>query len=101
PYVMVAAGGILIELIEDRAVSLAPISRAKASELVERLSRRKLLAGVRGAPPADVAALAEALWRFSHLAYDLREYVAEIDVNPILVAPDGVFAVDALVVRRA
>jgi acyl-CoA synthetase (NDP forming) len=65
PYAMVAAGGILIELIEDRAVSLAPMSRAKASELIDRLRLRRVLAGLRGAPPADAAALADALWRLS------------------------------------
>lgn len=101
PYAMVAAGGVLIELIEDRAVSLAPMSRAKASELIDRLKLRRVLAGLRGAPPADAAALADALWRLSHLAFDLREYIAEIDVNPVLVRPDGAIAVDALVVRSA
>jgi acyl-CoA synthetase (NDP forming) len=100
PYAMVAAGGILIELIEDRAVSLAPLSRAKAGELVDRLRLRRLLAGLRGAPPADAAALADALWRLSHLAFDLRAYLAEVDVNPVLVRPEGAVAVDALVVRR-
>ena len=55
PYAMVAAGGILIELIEDRAVSLAPMSRAKASELIDGLRLRRVLAGLRGAPPADAA----------------------------------------------
>jgi len=98
---MVAAGGILIELIEDRAVSLAPMSRAKASELIDRLRLRRLLAGLRGAPPADAAALADALWRLSHLAFDLRANLAEVDVNPVLVRPEGAVAVDALVVRRA
>ena len=101
PYAMVAAGGILIELIEDRAVSLAPMSRAKASELIDRLRLRRLLAGLRGAPPADAAALADALWRLSHLAFDLRANLAEVDVNPVLVRPEGAVAVDALVVRRA
>jgi succinyl-CoA synthetase beta subunit len=101
PYAMVAAGGILIELIEDRAVSLAPMSRVKASALIDRLRLRRVLAGLRGAPPADAAALADALWRLSHLAFDLHAHIAEVDVNPVLVRPDGAIAVDALVVRRA
>jgi acetate---CoA ligase (ADP-forming) len=100
PYAVVATGGVFIELIAERAVSLAPVSRAKAAELIARLRLRRLLAGLRGAPPADAAALADALWRLSHLAFDLRACVAEIDVNPLIVGTDGAVAVDALVVRK-
>ena len=52
-------------------------------------------------PACDVGALAEALWRLSHLAFDLREGLAEIDINPVIVTPDGCVAVDALIVRKA
>jgi len=101
PYVMVAAGGTLIELLDDRAVALAPVSRAKACAMIGRLKLRKLLAGLRGAPPADVAALADALWRLSHLAYDLRDELREVDINPIIVGPSGAVAVDALIIGNA
>jgi len=101
PYVMIAAGGVLIELLDDRAVALAPISRAKAGGMIGRLKLRKLLAGLRGAPPADEPALADALWRLSHLAYDLRDGLRELDINPIIVGPSGAVAVDALIVGNA
>jgi acyl-CoA synthetase (NDP forming) len=101
PYVMVAAGGILIELLDDRSVALAPIGRAKAGAMIERLKLRKLLSGLRGRPPSDIAALADALRRLSHLAFDLRDGLREIDINPIIVGPSGAVAVDALVVSNA
>jgi acyl-CoA synthetase (NDP forming) len=101
PYVMAAAGGVLVELLDDRAVSLAPVTAQKAGEMLARLRVARLLAGVRGAPPADVGALADVLLRLSHLASDLAPVVAEFDVNPVIAGPGGAVAVDALIVRRA
>jgi len=59
-----------------------------------------LLDGVRGAPPADIGALARAVSRLSLLAADLGEQLDALDVNPVIVTPDGCVAVDALVVPR-
>ena len=61
-----------------------------------------VFAGVRGAPLADIDALAEMAARLSWLAYDLRHDIAELDLNPVVVLPQGqgAFAVDALVVAR-
>jgi acyl-CoA synthetase (NDP forming) len=101
PYVAAAAGGVLIELLEDQVVALAPVALKRASELVSRLRLMRLLKGVRGMPACDVGALVEALCRLSHLAFDLREGLAEIDINPVIVTPDGCVAVDALIVRKA
>ena len=98
PYVMVAAGGVLIELLADRAVALAPIDAATARRLIEGLKVHRLLAGWRGAPPADIDALAECMARVSLLAAEHRDNIAEIDVNPVIVHAEGCVAVDALIV---
>ena len=98
PFVMVAAGGVLIELLADSAVSLAPFGERTASRLVDSLRARRLLAGVRGAAPADTAALAATLARLSVLAADLDGTLQQLDVNPVIVGADGCMAVDALVV---
>jgi acyl-CoA synthetase (NDP forming) len=100
PYVMAAAGGILIELLDDRKVALAPVSARKASTMIGGLKLRRLLGGVRGARPVDADALADTLHRLSHLAFDLQEVIGEIDLNPVIVRPSGVVAVDALVLRK-
>src|SRR5215210_2671555 len=97
PLVMVAAGGVLIETLGDRRLGLPPLDETRASRLIDRLHARPLLDGIRGAPPADVNALAGALSRLSLLAMDLGELIGAIDVNPVIVGPHGCVAVDALV----
>jgi hypothetical protein len=98
PVVMVGAGGVLIEFIADRACALAPFDDAEAGRLIDGLSLRPLLDGKRGAPPADIAALAGALARFSVMVGDLGELVQEIDINPMQAGPKGCVALDALIV---
>ena len=95
---MVGAGGVLIEFLRDQALALAPFDTDEARRLIDSLALRPLLDGKRGRPPADVAALAEALARFSVMTADLADFLAEIDVNPLLAGPEGVLALDALVV---
>ena len=95
--VMVAAGGILIESLRDRRLVLPPVDEARARRVIDRLQARPLLDGVRGAPAADVAALAQAVARLSVVARDLGDLIVALDVNPIVVGPRGCVAVDALV----
>jgi acetate---CoA ligase (ADP-forming) len=99
PLVMVAAGGVLIETLGDRRLALPPLDEVRASKLIDRLDARALLDGVRGAPPADVNALARTLSRLSLLARDLGDLIGALDVNPVIVGPRGCVAVDALVER--
>jgi acyl-CoA synthetase (NDP forming) len=99
-YVMVAAGGVLIELLADSAVSLAPIDETGAERLLGNLKVRRLLDGLRGKPPADVASLCRAIACLSVLADDLGEVLEQLDVNPVIVSPDSCVAVDALVIAR-
>ncbi|HSD35227.1 MAG TPA: acetate--CoA ligase family protein, partial [Alphaproteobacteria bacterium] len=100
PFVMVAAGGSMIELIGDTAVALAPFGEAEADRLLSELRVAQLLEGWRGAPPADRRALSRAIARFSRLAADLAGGYAQIDVNPVIAGPGGALAVDALVSPR-
>ncbi len=100
PLVMVGAGGILVELMDDARFALPPFDAAEARRLIEGLRLRRLLDGVRGAPPADIDAVAETVARFSVLAATLGGRLAEVDVNPLIAGPGGCLAVDALVVAR-
>ncbi|HYC12774.1 MAG TPA: acetate--CoA ligase family protein [Stellaceae bacterium] len=99
PIVTVGAGGALVELLSDRRAALAPFGPAMARRLVDGLKARRLLAGYRGAPPADLDRLCEAIARFSVLAADLADLVTEADVNPLLVGRD-ILALDALVIAK-
>ncbi|MFN8233763.1 MAG: acetate--CoA ligase family protein [Actinomycetota bacterium] len=100
PLVMVAAGGILVELLRDRRLAFPPLDAASALRMIDGLRARPLLDGLRGAPPADVDALASAVVRLSALATDLGDLLVALDVNPVIVSTEGCLAVDALVLPR-
>ena len=98
PIVMVAAGGILVELLSDRAVALCPVSPRQAEEMLSSLKANRLLLGVRGKPAVNRQALIDAIVSLSAIAYEFRDSIAEIDINPILVNSREALAVDALIV---
>jgi acyl-CoA synthetase (NDP forming) len=101
PIVMVGAGGVLIEMLKDRRFALPAFGPEEAKRHLNALALRPLLDGKRGAPPADLAALAQAFSRFSLLAADLGDLIAEMDVNPLIAGPQGCVALDALIVPRS
>jgi len=96
PLVAFGPGGVLAELIGEARFRLAPLTDWDAEELVHSGKAGRLVAGFRGAPPADEAALVDLLLRLSLLAHHLPE-LAELDLNPVLAQPDGCLAVDARV----
>lgn len=100
PLVLVAAGGVLVEVLRDRRLGLPPLDAPRARRLVDRLKIRPLLDGVRGKPPADVGALVDAVVALSWLAHDLGEELEALDANPVICGPRGCVAVDALVIPR-
>ena len=100
PLVLVAAGGILVELLKDRKLALPPLDEARAQALIDGLQMRPMLDGLRGSGPSDVASLARTVSRLSVVAADLGESLDALDVNPVIVSADGCVAVDALVIPR-
>jgi acetate---CoA ligase (ADP-forming) len=100
PLVVVGAGGILVELIADRAVALPPLTADEAAGLVGELRVARLLAGVRGGAPADLAAVARAITGLADLACELGEHLEALDINPLICGPHGAVAADALVIPR-
>jgi hypothetical protein len=101
PLVMVAAGGVLVEVLRDRRFALPPVDHGRALGMLDRLAVRPLLDGVRGARPVDRDAVADAVVRLSVLAVDLGDRLAALDVNPLVAGPGGCVAVDALVVATS
>ncbi len=100
PLIVVGAGGVLVELLADRVVALPPVPARLASELVDGLRVRKLLAGVRGAVAADMNAVIAAITGLSTLALELGDELEALDVNPLICGPAGAVAVDALAIPR-
>jgi acetyltransferase len=100
PTLVMGLGGVFVEILADVAIRIPPVSVAEARRALEGLKGAKVFTGARGAPPADIDALAEIAARLSWLAYDLRDDIAELDLNPVMVLPSGqgAFAVDTLLV---
>ena len=100
PLVAFGPGGVMAELIGQAAFRIAPLTDADARELVTGGKAGRLVAGFRGAPPADEEALTDLVLRLGRLGEDLPA-VAELDLNPVVALPDRCVAVDARVrVRR-
>ena len=96
PLVAFGPGGTWAELIGGTGFRLAPLTDVDAEELVTTGKAGTLVAGFRGAPPADVGALQDLVLRLSRLAADVPE-LAELDLNPVLGLPTGAVVVDARV----
>ncbi|MBR1217155.1 acetate--CoA ligase family protein [Bradyrhizobium sp. U87765 SZCCT0131] len=100
PMIMVGLGGIATELFRDVVYRPAPVSPREAEVMIGELKSVRLLHGFRGAAPADIGALAHLIAQVSQLAASLRQVVAEIEINPVVVHRDGegVAVLDALMV---
>lgn len=97
-FVMIAFGGIWIEILKDSQLAMVPVNRDVAARRISDLKMAKVLEGVRGADPCDVSALIDTYIRFGHLVADLGDCLAEVDINPVLVSSNGVVAVDSLII---
>ncbi len=99
PMILVGLGGILTEIMADVALRPAPVSVEQAREMIGELRGRAILEGARNLPKVDIEALAQTVVRVSELAADLRDDIAEIDVNPLICNGDRIVAADALIIR--
>ena len=102
PMVMVGMGGIFVEVFKDVQLMPAPLSKAEAADMLERLQSAPLLHGYRGSEELDVEALAEIVSKISIYAFENSGTLKEMDVNPVIVYPKGkgAIAVDGLIIRN-
>ena len=98
PVLLYGTGGVMVEVYNDVALRLCPINLEEAQEMIGQVKGALLLQGFRGSPKGDVAALAGTLVQVSQLAANLEGQLSELDINPLIVLPEGqgVKAVDAL-----
>lgn len=99
PAVMFGLGGIFVEVLKDVTFRIAPFDTDEALRMIDEIRGRPMLDGVRGAPSADIPALAEALAALSRFAAAHRERLLSVDLNPFVVLPEGqgAMALDAVV----
>ena len=88
PVVMLGMGGIYVEVLKDVTFRLAPLTNKEADDMIASIKTQKLLTGVRGEKPSDVAKLSECIQRLSQLVTDFEE-IKELDMNPVLVMEKG------------
>ena len=100
PVLLFGSGGTLVEVYGDRALALPPLNTTLARRMMERTKIFAALRGIRGERAADLPALERLLVRFSELVVEQRR-IREIDINPLLVAPDRLIALDARVILHA
>jgi len=97
PVLLFGAGGQLVEVFQDRALSLPPLNTTLARRFMEQTKIFKALGGVRGRKPVNLLAVEELLVRFSRLVTEQR-WIREVDINPLLASPERLVALDARVV---
>lgn len=97
--VMFGLGGVWVEVLKDISFRLAPLSAEDAREMVQEIKGYPVLAGIRGAPPADIDALVSIIQKVGQLAHEFPEIV-ELDINPIFTfeSAKGAIAADARIV---
>ena len=100
PMVAVALGGVVVEVLKDKVVEIAPFDKATALRMVSSLKGAALLDGFRGRPPVDVEAIADALHRVSLFAAKYADVVESLEINPLIARADGAIAVDALLIPK-
>jgi acyl-CoA synthetase (NDP forming) len=99
PLVLIASGGVFIEILGDKQIAMAPFGKEDALEMINRLKINPMLEGIRGTDICDKQGLALILSNFSILAYDFGEFITEMDVNPVKVSAKRCVAVDAMIVH--
>jgi acyl-CoA synthetase (NDP forming) len=100
PAILFGLGGIYVELLKDVALRTAPLREEDARNMIEEIQGKALLDGVRGQPPRDRQALVTIMMQLSQMAVELGGRIAELDINPLILYPEGEGAVaaDALIV---
>lgn len=101
PVLMVGLGGLWVEFLRDVSFRLVPVDRADVVEMLDDLKGGALLGGARGGAPLDKDALVDALLALSELAQESGEELQEAEINPLVVSPHGVCAIDAVFLLRS
>ncbi len=98
PLITIALGGVYTEILAQSATALAPVTHQQALELIQSLKGAAILNGARGRPPLDVDAAAAIAVAVAAAACEMRNHIDAVELNPVLVLPEGAFALDARII---
>lgn len=96
PVIMFGLGGVFVEVFEDTAFRVAPITKQDAIDMIMETKGYQILQGTRGKSAVDMEAIADILMRVSALVSDYRHAIQELDINPLIVYKQGIVAADAM-----
>lgn len=97
PVVLFGAGGSLVEVFQDQALGLPPLTSTLARRMMERTKIHRALLGVRGRPPVNLTALESLTVQFSYLVAE-QPWIKEIDINPLVISAEILSALDARII---
>jgi len=100
PLIVAGLGGVLVEVLKDTMLDLAPVTPGEARGMLDHLKSQAMLNGFRGAEAVDREKLADIIARLSEFMDDQKTLIAELDVNPLICAGSRIVAVDALIVKK-
>ena len=100
PVILFGVGGVMVEAIKDVVFRLCPTTQLQALQAIEEIKARVLLEGFRGMPKVNKEELSNLIVKLSELAWEYRDYIAEMDINPIIANEDGLFPVDARIILK-
>lgn len=100
PVILFGVGGVMVEAIKDVVFRLCPTTQPQALQAIEEIKARVLLDGFRGMPKVNKEELSNLIVKLSELAWEYKEYIAEMDINPIIANEDGLFPVDARIILK-
>ncbi len=98
--IMFGLGGIFVEVLKDVTFRIIPITERDARKMIKEIKSYPILAGARGEAPADIDAIVDLLLKVSRLVDELRDYIKEMDLNPVFVYEKGAMIVDARIILK-
>ena len=100
PIIMFGFGGIYAEVMKDIVFAEAPVSSAKAEEMILSLKGKDIFLGARGKPPMHLNSLKNSIVNLSNLIAANDDIIDQVEMNPILVKENEVVALDALIIKK-
>ena len=100
PVILFGVGGVLVEAIKDVVFRMCPVTKEQALGAIEEIKAKILLEGFRGQPKVNKDQLSDLLVKISQLAWENKDFIAEMDINPIIANEDGIFPVDARIILK-
>ncbi|MHA1345145.1 MAG: acetate--CoA ligase family protein [Candidatus Heimdallarchaeaceae archaeon] len=100
PVILFGVGGVLVEAIKDVVFRMCPVTKEQALSAIDEIKAKILLEGFRGQPKVNKDQLSELIVKISQLAWENKDFIAEMDINPIIANEDGIFPVDARIILK-